>query len=62
MSVGKTTSTCFLVILLLSASINKVPIEPLAKNGVDVTIRWTSYGILRVNANDWRSLGYRFPM
>ena len=30
------------------------------EDSVDVTIRWTSFGIPHVKANDWRSLGYGF--
>lgn len=34
--------------------------QPISHDKVNVDIRWTSYGIPHVKANDWKSLGYGY--
>jgi len=50
-----------MVLLLVTACAEKkAPEEPVPVNKFDVNIRWTSYGIPHVKADDWGSLGYGF--
>lgn len=49
-----------LLTLILSACSSPRMAESPADENIDVNIRWTSYGIPHVKANDWRSLGYGF--
>ncbi len=48
------------LICLLSCSSDHSSSESAANGGSDTEIRWTSYGIPHVKANDWESLGYGF--
>ena len=52
-------SAIALSVLLISACVSQ-PTQPPKNNNIDVNIRWTSYGIPHVKADDWRSLGYGF--
>jgi acyl-homoserine-lactone acylase len=47
-----------LLLILLSVTVSGC--SPEAENRYNVEIRWTSYGIPHVKANDWGSLGYGF--
>ncbi len=60
MSVRKIILVSFLAVFLLNGCANRPLTESQKETGIDVTIRWTSYGIPHVKANDWRSLGYGF--
>jgi acyl-homoserine-lactone acylase len=42
------------------ASVNEQSSNSDTVNAIDVNIRWTSYGIPHVKANDWTSLGYGY--
>jgi acyl-homoserine-lactone acylase len=48
------------LICLLSCSSDHSAAESTAIAGYDTEIRWTSYGIPHVKANNWESLGYGF--
>ncbi len=52
------------MLFAVSACANKIPSKEkhstFASTKVDVNIRWTSYGIPHVKANDWKSLGYGY--
>jgi acyl-homoserine-lactone acylase len=49
---------CFLTVGCDSESLSSRITEP--HNNIDVDIRWTSYGIPHVKADDWKSLGYGY--
>ncbi|MEO2173210.1 MAG: penicillin acylase family protein [bacterium] len=54
-------SLLIIAVLLISACTeNKSSDQPNTPNQFDVEIRWTSYGIPHVKADDWGSLGYGF--
>ena len=48
------------IFCLLSCSSESRSTESAANAGYNTEIRWTSYGIPHVKANDWESLGYGF--
>ena len=48
------------VLLVAACNENRPSNEPPTRNQFDVEIRWTSYGIPHVKADDWGSLGYGF--
>ena len=50
----------FTCILVLAGCGEKPAQEAAAEKTIDVNIRWTSYGIPHVKADDWASLGYGF--
>ena len=48
----------FLTVGCVSQSLSSKITKP--DNNIDVDIRWTSYGIPHVKADDWKSLGYGY--
>jgi len=59
MSVRRLACLPALICLLSCSSDHSAPAST-AVAGYDTEIRWTSYGIPHVKANDWESLGYGF--